>query len=247
MEKNLNFLVEKFIAHMGFHNDKAPENTLAAFSNAIENGYTIELDLRAIEDDIAVFHDEKLGRLTGQDGYISKLKAADLKNYKILGTEEHIPTLKEVLELVKGQTPIILDIKTDSASVGKFEKQIYKEIKDYKGQIAIMSFNPFTVEWFKKNAPEIVRGLLSTKWSKKLNLPDRPNSFIKRFVTAHNLFRKRADPDFAAFNIDNLPSIQARKFKNKTLLGWIVKSQQQYLEKVKLVDNIIFENFKPKI
>ena len=246
MERNLEWLFDKFIAHKGFHTDIIPQNSLAAFENAINNNYAIELDVRLLADNnIAVFHDSNLGKMTGQDGYISNLKTEDLQNYKLLKSNETIPTLKQVLELVNGRTPIFIDIKNESVQTGTFETQILENLKDYKGQVAVMSFNPLTLEWFKKQAPELARGLLSTKWDK--SLPERPNSFFKRFVTSHNLLRKRADADFLAYNIDFLPSYQTHKFKNIPVIGWTVTSQEQYLEKVKYVDNIIFEGFKPKI
>ena len=248
MEKNLEWLIEKFIAHKGFHNETCPQNSLSAFARAIKNDYSIELDVRMLADNnVVVFHDSELGKLTGQDGYISNLKTEDLPNYKLCGTDEYIPTLRQALDLINGQVPILIDIKSEAIHTGTFETSIYELIKDYKGQLAIMSFNPLTLEWFKKNAPEITRGLLSTKWNKSLSMADRPNTFIKRFATSHNLLRKRADADFLAYNVDCLPNRQVKKFKGIPVLGWCVTSQEQYLQKVKYVDNIIFEGFKPKI
>lgn len=248
MEMNLDWLLDKFIAHKGFHNETIPENSLPAFANAIENGYAIELDVRMLADkNIAVFHDKELGKTTGQDGYISMLTTEDLVNYKLNGTEEHIPTLREALDLIAGQTPVVIDIKVESSHIGVLESELYNIIKDYDGRIAVMSFNPLTIEWFKKNAPEIPRGLLSTKWDKKVPADEKPDTWVKRFVTSHNILRKRADPHFLAYNVLHLPSRQVKKFKGITLLGWVVKSQEQYLDKVQLVDNIIFEGFEPKI
>ena len=246
MDRNIDWLFEKFIAHKGFHTDTIPQNSLPAFENAIKTGYAIEFDVRLLADNnVAVFHDSNLGKMTGQDGYISNLKVEDLPKYKLLNTNETIPTLKQALDLINGRTPIFIDIKTEAVQVGAIENAIWELLKDYKGQVAVMSFNPLTLEWFKKNVPELTRGLLSTKWDK--SLPERPSSFFKRLVTSHNLLRKRADADFVAFNVDFLPSHQARKFKKMPIIGWLVKSQEQYLEKIKLVDNIIFEDFKPKI
>ena len=246
MEKNINWLIENFVAHRGFFDDANPENSLGAFSRAIENGYCIELDVKLLADDtIAVFHDVELSRMTNQDGYITKLTKNELTNYKLNDTEYTIPTLREVLDLVDGKVPLLLDIKNDATHTGAIEAKILEELKDYSGNVAIMSFNPLTLEWFSKNAPEIPRGLLSTKWTREL--PDRPDTFLKRLVTSRNLLRKRANPDFLAYNIKQLPNRQSKKFKNIPVLGWVVTSQEEYLEKIKYVDNIIFEGFQPKI
>lgn len=246
MDKNLDWLVDKFIAHKGFWNENVPENSLGAIERAIENHYAIELDVRMLADgELAIFHDKELSRMTGLDGYLSKLNSGDLHNYALNGTAYCIPTLKEALELIAGRTPVILDLKNEATNAGAFESNILETIRDYTGEIAIMSFNPLTLEWFSKNAPDIPRGLLSTRWTK--DLPDRPDSFIKRFVTAHNLLHKRAKPDFIAYNIQQLPTLQTRKFKKLHIIGWTVLSQEEYLSKVKYVDNIIFEGFEPKI
>ncbi len=246
MEKSLDWLFNKFIAHKGFWNESAPENSLGAMENAIKKQYAIEMDVRMLADgELAVFHDKELSRLTGQDGYLSNVKSDELKNYFLNGTKFSIPTLKDALEFINGRTPVILDLKNEATNSGAFESKILETIASYTGDIAVMSFNPLTLEWFNKNAPNIPRGLLSTRWTK--DLADRPDSFIKRFVTSHNILRKRANPDFLAYNIKQLPTIRTRIFKKILLIGWTVETQEEYLEKIKYVDNIIFEGFEPKI
>ena len=248
MEIYKSWLVEKFIAHRGFYDESAPENSLLAFQRAIENGYAIELDVHVISDGtVVVFHDHELGRMTGHDGYVKNLKAEDLGNYNLGKTEQTIPTLRQVLDLVNGKTPILIEIKSENTKVGADEAKIYDVLKDYTGEFAIQSFNPFSIEWFKNNAPEIVRGLLCAKFGK--NMPDRPKSWIKRYVLRNMLFNKRAKPQFIAYNVLDLPTIDVKnkKCKGLPILGWTVKSQTQYMEIVKYVDNIIFEGFKPSI
>lgn len=243
------WIVEKFIAHRGFFDNEngIPENSLLAFQNAIDNGYAIELDVHVIADDtVVVFHDNSLGRMTGKDGYIKQLTADTLKDYKLLNTEETIPTLQQVFDLVDGKTPILIEIKSENVKVGADEAKIYEVLKNYKGEFAIQSFNPFTVEWFKNNAPEITRGLLSSKFKKSA---DNPKSWIKRLALRNMLFNKRAKPQFIAYNALDLPAniLKGKKCKGVPILGWTIKSQAQYLEIVKYVDNIIFQDFKPTI
>ena len=115
------WLCNEYIAHRGFHSETAPENSLAAFENAIKHNYAIELDVRALSDGtVVVFHDETLGRMTGADGFISNYSYEDIKDLRLLKTQEKIPTLDEVLAFVDGRTPILIEIK-NMGKVG-FEK-----------------------------------------------------------------------------------------------------------------------------
>ena len=194
------WLVERNIAHRGLHTAEAPENTLAAFQNAINNSTPIELDIQQLSDNtVVVFHDKKLERLTGQDGYLKNLTKENLKNYKILNTEHSIPTLEEALNLINGQVPVLIEIKNNE-KVGDLERAFYNIIKDYKGEFAIQSFNPFSLEWFKKNAPQIIRGQLSSYFDED-NL-----SFVKKVLLKKMFFNKKiSEPHFISYNAKNLP------------------------------------------
>ncbi|MCI5797658.1 MAG: glycerophosphodiester phosphodiesterase [Firmicutes bacterium] len=235
------WLVEKYIAHRGLHDEESPENSLSAFEKAIEKGYVIELDVQQIADgNVVVFHDTSLSRMTGQDGYLKNLILEDLSACYLEGTKETIPTLQQVLDLVDGRTPIIIEIK-NSLKVGKLESATLEILKNYKGQFAIMSFNPYVLSWFKENAPEILRGQLSAYFKKdKLSL-------VKKVVLKKMLLNKVAQPNFIAYEAEHLPNRYVRKFNNLPLLAWTVRSQEEYMRVVKYCDNIIFENFEPKI
>lgn len=236
------WLVTKYIAHRGLHNDTIPENSFAAMQNAIDHDYAIEIDLHPIEDGTPVlFHDETLNRLTGEDGYIKKVENVEqLKKLRLLNTNETIPTLKEALEFVNGQVPLLIEIK-DYNMTGTFEKAIYEILKDYKGEYAVMSFNPYSVKWFKINAPEVVRGLLSCYFK-----GEKLNSALK-FALKRMLLKKVADPQFIAYKWNELPNKHVNKVKHLPLLAWPVPSQQEYMKVAKHCDNIIFEYFEPKI
>ena len=156
------FLTEKMFAHRGLWDKNYPENSLAAFNNAIENGYGIELDVNAIEDGTPViFHDSKMSRMTGKDKYIQNLSKEELENITLLDSEEKIPTLEEVLKLVKGKVPLLIEIKNQE-KVGPLERQVLDLLKNYKGEYAIQSFNPYTLRWFYEHAPKIWRGQLAS-------------------------------------------------------------------------------------
>ena len=235
------WLVERCIAHRGFHNETYPENSLGAFENAIKNGHPIELDVHMICDGtIVVFHDDTLSRMTQKDGYIKNLTKDLLKNYNLANTQYTIPTLEEALELVNGQVPILIEIKNTS-KVGELESKLLKILNNYKGEFAIQSFNPFVVEWFKNNAPNILRGQLAGFFK------GEKMSFVRKFALKRMLLNKKAKPDFISYDARNVPNRFVRKYNRLPLLVWCVRSQEEYMKVVKHCDNIIFENFEPKI
>lgn len=235
------WLVNKYIAHRGYHNADAPENTLGAFELAIHNGYAIELDVQQISDGtVIVFHDSRLSRLTHKDGYVKNLKIEDLKDCHILNTEYTIPTLDEALAHIDGRTPILIEIK-NNGKVGELESAVLKSLKEYKGEFAIQSFNPYVLEWFLNNAPHILRGQLSSYFK------DTKMSLIKKHLLKRMAFNKKVKPDFISYNADDLPNHYVKKYKEIPLLAWTVRSQSEYLKIAGCCDNIIFENFEPSI
>ncbi|GHV04126.1 glycerophosphoryl diester phosphodiesterase [Clostridia bacterium] len=232
------WLVKKPIAHRGLHDDVHPENSLGAFDNAAKHGYPIELDVHLLDDGtLAVFHDESLCRMTGRDGYITNLKAADLKEIRLGKSDEKIPTFAETLEAVAGRTPILIEIKNDG-KIGGLEGVLLGLLKTYKGEVAVQSFNPYSVEYFKKNAPDVPRGQLSC-FFKGEHLARYKKYMLKRLM----LF-KTARPDFIAYKFDELPNRWVTR-RRVPVLAWTLRSNAD-LEQVKEhCDNFIFEGFIP--
>lgn len=242
MEIFNSWLVKDYIAHRGLHTKELPENSLGAFANAIEFGYPIELDVQQIADgNIIVFHDYSLSRMTGRDGYTKNLTIGELSSYFLSKSEFTIPSLEEVLKFVDGQVPLLIEIKNEG-KVGELESKLWDLLKNYKGEYAIQSFNPYSLEWFKNNAPHVWRGQLST-FFKKTNLP-----FLKRFVLKRMLLNKKVScPHFISYDSKFLPNFYVKRYKKLPLIAWCITSQSDYMKIVKYCDNIIFENFEPKI
>lgn len=234
------WILEKLIAHRGFHDDASPENSLSAFQKAINEGYAIECDLHMISDGtVVVIHDDTTARTTSQDKYVANLTQEDLKTIKLNGSEEFIPTLKEMLDLVDGKTPILFEIK-NNGKVGDLEGAVWNILKDYKGEFAIESFNPYVLKWFKDNAPEVIRGQLASKL-KGIKFP-----FFKKIALKKMLLNKITEPDFIAYNLEDLPYKSASKC-DLPLISWTIRSQEDYLKAIQISDNVIFEGFKPEI
>ena len=150
MDIKKSWLFSRPIAHRGLHGIDAPENSLAAFGKAIEAGFPIEIDVRPIDDGtVVVFHDDKLTRMTDLDGYVCNMTKSDLEKVRLRNSDERIPTFKEVLEFVDGRTPLLIEIKNDS-TVGQLERDTLELLSSYKGEYAVQSFNPYSMEFFKK-------------------------------------------------------------------------------------------------
>ncbi len=238
MRINYDFwLINKPIAHRGLWGNGLIENSLSAYKNAVDNGYPIEIDLYSSSDGVLFsFHDITLKRMTGADGLICEKTAKELKELCLLDSNEKIPTFEEVLSLVDGKVPLLIELKDqpDKSYVDK----VVERLKDYKGEFAIQSFNPLYIKKVKALAPEFIRGILATKTHSK-DLP-----FIKRQVVKNMLLNFLIKPDFISYSFEDLP-LPKRKTKNIPLICWTITSQEDY-DKIKpLVKNIIFEHFIP--
>lgn len=249
MTEKESWIINQFIAHRGFFDKENPENTLGAFQRAVENNFAIECDLRLLADgNVVVFHDKRLSRLTSVDGYIETLTLDEIKNLKVNNSNFGIPTLQEMLSVVNGQVPILFEIRNFSRKkIGELESKLCEILKDYKGNFAVQSYNPFVLEWFKINHPEIMRGIVSSYFQFNEDFEDDKTSWVVRYVLKHMKMNKKAEPNFIAYYWKNLPNRFVKKYKELPVLAWTIKSQEEYLKVVKHADNIIFEGFEPKI
>ena len=227
------------IAHRGLHTEEAPENSLLAFQKAMEKDFPIEIDIRCIDDGtVIVFHDDTLGRLTGADGYASNLRAQDLPRLHLLGTEQTVPTLEQVLALVNGRVPLLIETKV-TGKVGPLESKAIELLKGYNGEFAMQSFDPYSMEYFRKHEPDFLRGQLSSV------APGNGLSLFKRNALAHLKVTRISDPHFISYRFNDLPNKYVTK-KELPTLAWTVRSNADH-QKVKAhCDNIIFERFLPE-
>lgn len=236
-------LFEIPIAHRGLHDAESPENSMSAFIKAVDAGYNIETDVHLLKDGkLVAFHDSNLSRmLPGVDIDIEDLSSEDLKSDKyLLPNGEKIPLFEELVDAVDGKVDILCEIKSIDLN-HDIDKEVYRVIKD-KPWIAVQSFNPLSVLWFKKNAPYILRGQLSADLKKKtLNKILHWNGYYPMLN-----FTK---PDFFAYCIEDLPAksvTAACKRFNMRLISWTVKSEELVNRaKQSGVENIIFEDIRP--
>ncbi len=231
-----NFLRNTIICHRGIHdNVKIYENTLEAFKLAMEKKYIIELDIHKTKDNkIVVFHDYNTQKITGKNLLIES------SNYEELNNQDkvHIPTLEEVLHLINGSVPLLIEIKQKSR-VGALEKKLMSILNEYHGEFAIQSFNPKTVYWFKKHYPNILRGQLSYQYK------DKKMNFISKSILKNMLFNSITKPHFVSYKYDELSPKQRKKLKEKhiTTLAWTIDNREDYNKYIDNYDNLICEKF----
>lgn len=233
-------------AHRGLHKEGIPENSMAAFRLALLKGYGIELDVHLMADgNLAVVHDSSLLRTTGQEGRVEELTLKDLHNYTLEGTEETIPTLREVLNLVRGKAPIIVELKSPGRrDVPKLCQAVCDLLEDYEGDYCIESFDPLCLYWFKKNRPAIVRGQLTANYMKEKAIKSR----LTRVIMTCCLGNWLTTPDFIAYEHSGrhtLSNFLVRYLWGVQGVTWTLRTQEDYDKAVREGWIPIFEGFEP--
>jgi len=233
-------------AHRGLHdnNGTLPENSLAAFKAAKEAGYGVELDVRFTADGhIVVFHDDTLQRMCGVDRRVDECTYEELQQFRLLGTGEHIPLLTEALETLDGAT-VLCEFKAMRSYTDTSLCEIALPIlHGYKGPFCVESFNPLMIRWFRKNAPDVIRGV----FSKKLTDEDHLKPFLG-FALGALLTNCLSRPDFIAFlHTDRRQPMfrLCRRFRAMTV-AWTLKSADEIDACSADFDTFIFEGFLPK-
>jgi glycerophosphoryl diester phosphodiesterase len=238
------FLKTQPFAHRGLHGNGPDgelrvENSRAAFRAAIRLGHGIELDVQAASGGEAfVFHDAELERLTAARGALHARSAAELDGIKLAGTDEPIPRLDEILKLVAGRVPVLIEVKTRERHVAALCLSVRRALEGYRGAAAIMSFNPQVPHWFGENAPRIVRGLVVTEEGEATRT-GQLKGFGKRWASM-----ARAKPDFLAYDVRDLPSrfASAARTRGIPVLTWTVRDAANERSAFNHADEAIYEN-----
>jgi len=248
-DERADWLTSTLIAHKGLHDQKIPENSIASISRAVEKGYIIEMDVSMTKDkQIVVFHDKKLKRLFGMDAYLKDMTYAQIAKLQFPNTQEKVPLFSDVLKLVNGRVPLLIEIKNEG-DVGEMESLVYAALKNYKGQYAIQAFNPYTVKWFRVNAPQVLRGQLSgsfiisdyeVEYAGTTRLP-----WHKKFLLSNLLLDFESRPNFIAYEIKHSDK---GTFKNLRklgvpVLGWTISNKAEYQRMKNECDNFIVDAF----
>ncbi len=150
---------------------------MAAFRAALDLGAGIECDVRLTGDgQVMIFHDHDLRRMCASGLAVEATRGEVLAGQRLFDSGEHIPWLKELLELAAGQVPLLIELKCRSGNAARLAKAVAEELTDYAGPVGVMSFEPKAMKWFARRVPWRRRGLVMSerasaidRWSGILN------------------------------------------------------------------------------
>ena len=241
------------IAHRALHDRAAGriENSPSAVAAAVQAGYGIEIDLQLSADDIAmVFHDEDLDRLTTEAGPVSARTSSQLQHIRLKGSTDKIPTLDQVLNLVGGRVPLLIEIKDQSVVMGqtdgRLEEATAAALQSYLGPVALMSFNPASVAHMARLAPHLPRGITTSAYVVNDWAP----------VPAATCDHLRNVPDFDATGSSfisheaaDLPRARVAELKARgaAILCWTIRTPEAEELARRVADNITFEGYAARL
>jgi glycerophosphoryl diester phosphodiesterase len=234
---DISWLAKRPIAHRGFHdlNDKRWENTLSAFEAATERGYAIECDVRLSSDGVpVVIHDHGLQRLTGADGAIWQRTAREITALKVGGTADHVPTLKEMLDLVHGRVPLVVELKGTPGHDDGLVAHVCEMLRAYGGKAAIMSFDHWLIRQFPAHARDIPTGLTAC-------------GSLDHELEAHFSMLMH-DISFVSYGVFDLPNrfvTFVRQRLAMPVVSWTVRERGDIERTFAHADQITFEGFEP--
>ena len=237
------------LAHRALHDRAAGriENSPSAIRAAVAAGYGIEIDLQLASDGVPmVFHDETLDRLTGETGPVNARSAAELGRIRLTGSTDSIPTLAEVLALVAGRVPLLIEIKDQSLVMGptdgRLEAATAEALKGYTGDVALMSFNPACIHHLARLAPDIPRGLTTAAYDPESWHPMPPG------MCAHFRAIPDYDPTLSSFISHEAadlssPRVAELKAQGAEILCWTIRSSAEEALARKVARNVTFEGY----
>ncbi len=230
-------------AHRGLHNKERAENSMSAFSAAVEGGYGIELDVRLSRDgELVVFHDDTLERVCGVLGRVDEYTADELSKMSLSGTKDGVPRFSDVLTLVSGRVPLLVEIKEDAGKYDVSDKTA-EILNSYSGPYIIESFNPLSLGNIAKKLPDVPRGILSQNYY-KYEKYRKPLYFILRCL----LLNRICKPSFIAYDHSDYNCISlriARRLFGAVTFAWTVRTpDEEKAARERGFDSVIFEGYE---
>ncbi len=239
------------LAHRALHDvkDGRPENSRAAVQAAVARGYGIEIDVQLTSDGAAVvFHDYELPRLTGAQGRVREKTWEELASINLKGGKEGVPRLSDILDGVAGRVPLLIEIKDQDGklgpNVGPLERAVSEAIRGYRGDVAVMSFNPHSVRAMQEMSPDVPRGLTTDPF-RRINWPV-PVARLGELAQIADYDRVGAS--FISHNVGDLANPRVRELKDggATILCWTVRSLKDDEKARRVAHNVTFEGYLPE-
>jgi glycerophosphoryl diester phosphodiesterase len=236
MTPKIDWLTARPIAHRGLHNASklVYENSLSACKHAIDRGFNIEVDLHPASDRVpVVFHDLTLERMSADQRKVRQLSAAQLQKIKISQSLDYIATLEELLELTAGKVGLVLEMKGVAGENEGFVASICNCLNNYRGPVAIMSFNHWLLREARILTPELPLGLVAQGSDGQ--------------YASHKMIADKCNIDFCSYKYEDLPCKFSREFRDsgKPLICWTIKTAPQFVNALGMCDQATFEGFDP--
>ena len=238
MSMNADWIKDIPVAHRGYHdqNKKVWENTLSAFSRAVEAGFAIECDIQLSSDSVPmVFHDHTLERLCGIAGDVREKSAAELGLLSVGGTGDKVPRLRQMLDRVKGKVPLVIELKgrTEEDDDG-FAEAVLEVLEGYQGKVALMSFDHHLLFALKKAGSPFPVGLTAEG--------NDPDKFFEHDDAM------QAGPDFISYHWAHLPNsfVGAQRSRGIPVITWTVRDENARAHTYTHADQMTFEGFDPR-
>lgn len=226
------------IAHRGLHNNELCENSLSAFTAAVELSIPIELDVHLTADNIiVVFHDDDLSRMCGTPHRVQDSKFTDISQFPLLNTPETIPTLSEVLDMVNAKVPLLIEVKT-TPRAKEIVEVLKQTLHSYHGEIALQSFSPSIVYLLRKELPCHTVGFISGSYKTSVQ-PFWVKWLLRNLIPAFVL-----KPDFVAYEVSRIRKIAPQLWRRLggALIAWTVNTEGQKMLANEFAGNYIFDN-----
>ena len=238
-------------AHRGFHDKpRIPENSIPAFRRAVQCGFGAELDVHLMKDGhLAVIHDASLLRTAGVDVQIEDLTAEDLKNYRLEGTEHHIPLLEEVLPIFAGKAPLVVELKAERGNADALAAAACRLLDKYRVTYCIESFDPRCILWLKKHRPLIIRGQLSEQFLRH-GESGGGHGRLTMWLLGNLLTNVATQPDFIAYRFSDRENLCLRlchKVYHVQEVNWTIRAKEEMEAAEQAGNLVIFECFDPEV
>ena len=232
--------------HRGLYtrDQSVPENSLKAFELSCENDYGIEFDVHLMSDGtLAICHDNDIFRVCGEHRLLSEMTGDELKGTRLFGTDEHIPTLNEMLSLVDGRVPLIVEMKVDNGNYNELASSVWEVLREYNGLFCVESFDPRAVMWFNRHQQNVYRGQLCSSYS----VLSKTAPKLAAFAVSHMLTNFLTRPHFIAHSRDkkSLP-VKICELMGARSFVWANDDERRAEEYQLDNDGIIFEFYKPR-
>jgi glycerophosphoryl diester phosphodiesterase len=245
---DVTWIADRPVAHRGLHDlgEGIVENTASAFQAAIEHGYAMECDVQiSSSGEAMVFHDATVDRLLDGSGPVSGFTTAALGAMAMRAGKDRIITLGELCDLVAGRMPLLVEVKASWSSDRRLERRVAETLSGYKGEVAVMSFDPGSTASFIRLAPGVPRGVVQE--SEYADPEWQDLSFWRKYALGRLLHLPRSRPHFLAWYVKDLenriPQL-ARKL-GLPMLTWTVRTPEEQAHAAVHADQMIFEGFRP--